>query len=258
MNNINFLFRKRIGIPENEVITFQNLDSVLEKTALSIPFENLCIIENRTKNITKENLTSKILKQNEGGLCYELNTILYLFLLENNLKPTLIRGVTYNHLQQQWSATGHTHVLNLLSHNGQTYIVDTGFGGNLPLKPVPLSGESVTSSNGEFRVERVESEQGDYILYMKLKYKDDDWKIGYAFNTKKEVQNITELNQVQKIIMEHPESAFNKKPLITKITEKGNMTLTDNTFTQWIDRALNKESIDQKRFKELRKEYFNL
>ncbi|WP_353961052.1 arylamine N-acetyltransferase [Neobacillus sp. CF12] len=232
MSNINLLFRKRIGIPQNEVITFQNLDKVLEKTAKSIPFENLCIIENRTKEITRENLASKILKQHEGGLCYELNSILYFFLIENNLSPTLIRGVTYNHMQQQWSATGNTHVLNLITHNGQEYLVDTGFGGNLPLKPVTLSGETVASSNGEFRVDREDSEHGDYILYMKLNHKGEDWKIGYALNSKEKIQNINELNEVQKIIIDHPESAFNKKPLITKITDKGNITLTDTSFTQ--------------------------
>lgn len=258
MSNINLLFRKRIGIPQNEVITFQNLDKVLEKTAKSIPFENLCIIENRTKEITRENLASKILKQHEGGLCYELNSILYFFLIENNLSPTLIRGVTYNHMQQQWSATGNTHVLNLITHNGQEYLVDTGFGGNLPLKPVPLSGETVASSNGEFRVDREDSEHGDYILYMKLNHKGEDWKIGYALNSKEKIQNINELNEVQKIIIDHPESAFNKKTLITKITDKGNITLTDTSFTQWVDSALKKEIVDETRFKEIRKEYFNL
>lgn len=258
MSNINLLFRKRIGIPQNEVITFQNLDKVLEKTAKSIPFENLCIIENRTKEITRENLASKILKQHEGGLCYELNSILYFFLIENNLSPTLIRGVTYNHMQQQWSATGNTHVLNLITHNGQEYLVDTGFGGNLPLKPVPLSGETVASSNGEFRVDREDSEHGDYILYLKLNHKGEDWKIGYALNSKEKIQNINELNEVQKIIIDHPESAFNKKPLITKITDKGNITLTDTSFTQWVDSALKKEIVDETRFKEIRKEYFNL
>ncbi|MFJ5760251.1 arylamine N-acetyltransferase [Neobacillus sp. NPDC093182] len=258
MNNLNELFRNRLGIPQDEVITFHYLDSVLEKTAKTIPFENLCIIENRTKEITKENLTSKILQHNEGGLCYELNTILYLFLYENGFNPSLVRGVTYNPMNQQWSGTGNTHVVNLITHNGQVYLVDTGFGGNLPLKPVPLSGETVASSNGEFRVDHAESEHGDYILYMKLNRKDEDWKIGYAFNSKEEIHNITELNEVQRIIMEHPESAFNKKPLITKITDKGNITLTDTSFTQWVDRALNKEVIDEKRFNEIKKEYFNL
>ena len=57
MNALNLLFRKRIGIAENEVITFESLEQVLEKTAQTIPFENLCVIENRTCEIpTKENL----------------------------------------------------------------------------------------------------------------------------------------------------------------------------------------------------------
>ncbi|WHY03198.1 arylamine N-acetyltransferase [Neobacillus sp. DY30] len=258
MNDLNVLFRNRVGIPQNEVITFHYLDNVLEKTAKSIPFENLCIIENRMKEITKENLTSKILEQNEGGLCYELNTILYLFLNENHFNPTLVRGVTYNHMEQQWSATGNTHVLNLITHNGQVFIVDTGFGGNLPLKPVPLSGECVASINGEFRVDPVESEHGDYILFMKLNRKDEEWKIGYAFNSKDKVHNLTDLNDVQRIIVEHPESAFNKKPLITKITDNGNITLTDTSFTEHDFHTLNKETIDERRFNEIRKEYFNL
>jgi N-hydroxyarylamine O-acetyltransferase len=258
MNNVNELFRDRVGIAQDKKITFEYLDTVLEKTAKTIPFENLCIIEKRTKEITKENLTSKLLQQNEGGLCYELNTILFLFLSENGFNPSLVRGVTYNHMNQQWSGTGNTHVLNLMTHNGQIYLVDTGFGGNLPLKPIPLSGETVASSNGEFRVERADWEHGDYILYMKLNRKDEDWKIGYAFNSKESIQNISELNEVQRIIVEHPESAFNKKPLITKITDKGNITLTDTSFTQWVDRTLNKENIDEKRFNEIRKDYFNL
>jgi N-hydroxyarylamine O-acetyltransferase len=258
MNNVNELFRDRVGIAQDKKIAFEYLDTVLEKTAKTIPFENLCIIEKRTKEITKDNLTSKLLHQNEGGLCYELNTILYLFLSENGFNPSLVRGVTYNHMSQQWSGTGNTHVLNLITHNGQIYLVDTGFGGNLPLKPIPLSGETVASSNGEFRVERADSEHGDYILYMKLNRQDEDWKIGYAFNSIKSIQNMSELNEVQRIIVEHPESAFNKKPLITKITDKGNITLTDTSFTQWVDRTLNKENIDEKRFNEIRKDYFKL
>jgi N-hydroxyarylamine O-acetyltransferase len=258
MSEFNLLFRNRIGFPQDEVITFQNLDMVLEKTAKSIPFENLCIIEKRTKEITKENITSKILEQNEGGLCYELNSILYLFLCENGFNPTLIRGVTFNQMNQKWSATGNTHVVNLITHNGQVYLVDTGFGGFLPLKPVPLSGETVASINGEFRVDHEESEHGDYIMYMKLNRKDETWKIGYAFNTKEEIQNMNELNEVQKIIIEHPESAFNKTPLITKLTDKGNITLTDTSYTEWVHGALNKENINEKRFKQLRKDYFHL
>ncbi|OIK15711.1 arylamine N-acetyltransferase [Bacillus sp. MUM 116] len=258
MTNINIQFRNRIGFPEYEPITFDNLATVLEKSAKSIPFENLCIIANRTNEITKENLINKIIRNNEGGLCYELNGILHIFLLENGFDAKLIYGVVYDHKNQRWSTTGRSHVANIITHNGEKYLVDTGFGANLPLKPVPLTGEIITSSNGKFRVEKVQTEHGNYILYMKLKYKDAVWKIGYAFDTTKAITDHSELNNVQKIIIEHPESSFNKKPLITQLTDKGSVTLTDNSVTEWIDGKVEKQDIDPKRYKVLAKNFFGI
>ncbi|NEW09072.1 arylamine N-acetyltransferase [Paenibacillus sp. SYP-B3998] len=256
MNELNGLFRKRIGIPENEKLTFGTLDNILERTATALPFENLCILSNKTRAITKENLINKILVKNEGGLCYQLNPLLYFFLVENGFNAVLVRGEVYNYATEDWSNLGRTHVAILLQHEGQTYLVDTGFGGNLPLKPVPLNGETTSSMNGEFRVKAMESDYGDYILEMKLKYKDVDWKIGYAFDTKRPLEDLSELNEVQGIITQHKESRFNKTPLITQLKSNGNVTLTDTSFTQWIDGKSKKEQIDNVRFKELAKQHF--
>ncbi|MEJ8547575.1 arylamine N-acetyltransferase family protein [Brevibacillus borstelensis] len=258
MSKLNAFFRKRIGIPADEQITFERLEIVLEKTAKSIPFENLCIIENKTSEITKENLVNKMLVKKEGGLCYELNSILYYFLIENGFDAVLARGVVYNNETQVYQTIGRTHVTILVVHEEQTYLMDTGFGGNLPLKPVPLTGETVTSDNGEFRVKKVDSEHGDYILEMKLKYKDTAWRIGYAFDSRKPITDVSECNEIQSIIAEHPESPFNKSPLITRMTSSGNMTLTDATFTQWVDGVVTKEKVDDARFKELLKAQFGL
>lgn len=258
MTNLNILFRKRIGIPSNEKIPFEKLDQVLEKTAKTIPFENLCIIREKTNEITKDNLINKILEQNEGGLCYELNSILYLFLIENGFNASLIRGVIYDHNNQQWNTIGKTHVAILINHNDLYYLVDSGFGGNLPLKPVPLNGEIITSNNGEFRVDRIESEHGNHIFYMKLRHKDKDWKIGYAFDSKEVMKTLTALNEVQKLIVEHPESAFNKQTLITRLTDNGNITLTETSFTEWVDGKFKKKEIDNQSFQALAKEYFGL
>lgn len=258
MSDLNVLFRKRIGIPEDEELTFEKLNELLVKTAEKIPFENLCIMENRTRELTSENIMDKILLQNEGGLCYELNYILYLFLMENGFDTTLIRGVVYNQMKQEWSKTGKTHVATLLQYNGKFYLVDTGFGGNLPLKPVPLSGETVSSTNGDFRVERVDSEHGDYLLHMKIKHKDPNFRIGYAFDSNDHVKRVEDLEEIQTIIKEHPESAFNKRPLITKLTSKGNMTLTSETYTEWVDGQETKKGIDENIFNDLKSKYFSL
>lgn len=67
MSGLNALFRKRIGIPEDEQITFEHLDTVLEKTAKNIPFENFCIIGNKTSEITRESLVNKMLVKKKAA-----------------------------------------------------------------------------------------------------------------------------------------------------------------------------------------------
>jgi N-hydroxyarylamine O-acetyltransferase len=258
MSNINALFRKRIGISEEEKITFDKLDNILEKTAKNIPFENLCIIKNQTRKISKENLIHKILVRKEGGLCYELNSLLYLFLIENNFDAVLARGVVYDHTAQDYLTLGRTHVTIIVTHKKQKYLLDTGFGGNLPLKPVPFSGETVSSNNGQFRIKKKNSELGDYVLEQKLKHKDKDWKIGYTFDSKKTITDISEFNEIQTIIAENPASPFNKTPLITMLTDRGNITLTNESFTQWIDGRVTKEKIDNLKFNALLKQYFGI
>lgn len=257
MNNIDTFFRNRIGFPRDEKVTIGNLDKVLEKTALSLPFENLRIIDGRSEKLTEENLLKKIFQYNEGGLCYELNPILYLFLAENGLNVSMVRGTTFNQEQKRWNRLRGTHVANLLEYNGRHYLVDCGYGGNLPLKPVPLNGETVSSKVGEFRVGKLDSEYGDYVLYMKRKYKDDDWTIGYAFNTKERISNISQLQEVQRLIEEHEESPFNKTPLIVKLTDKGSMTLTKTSYTEWADGKMKKEEINEQQFYKIKEEIFN-
>jgi N-hydroxyarylamine O-acetyltransferase len=258
MQKLTPFFHKRIGIPNNQTITFEKLPEVLEKTAQNIPFENLSLIENKTRKITKENIINKIVDRHEGGLCYELNPLFFFYLKENGFKAVLTDGVVYNHAAGEYHQLGRTHVTLLLNHNEQMYLIDTGFGGNLPLKPVPLSGETISSYNGEFRIKKVNHENGDYCLEMKLKHKDTDWKIGYAFDSRNSIDDVANLNAVQTIIADHPKSSFNKHPLITRLTENGNITITDTTFTQWADGILTKETIDHVKFKELAKQHFGL
>lgn len=258
MTNLNQLFRVRIGFPDKEDITFDKLDLVLEKTAKTIPFENLCIIKKNFKEITKDQVINKILKRNEGGLCYELNTILYYFLKENGFNVELFRAIVYNVESRSWSKTGRTHVFNLLMHNGQQYVVDTGFGTNLALKPVPLNGNIASSSNGDFRVRKDASEHGDFLFQMKLKHRDEDWVNGYIFDSTRPLKDVTELNEVQQLIAESPFSAFNKGALVTKLTDNGNIILTGKNLTQRVNGKEIKEEIDHVKFIEHANKHFGL
>lgn len=140
MEDMKARFLKRIGLTldEHEPIAFEHVDRILEQATLTLPFENLCVVEQRTKPISRESLIEKVLVQKEGGLCYELNPTLYYFLLDAGFDVKLTRGAVFDTAAGAFTTTGRTHVAILLHHEGQTYLIDTGFGGNLPLKPVPL------------------------------------------------------------------------------------------------------------------------
>lgn len=95
-------------------------------------------------------------------------------------------------------------------------------------------------------------------LELKLKHKDQDWRIGYTFDSKRPVKEVSEFNEIQKNLIEKEESPFNKNPLVTQLTDKGNRTLTDTTSTEWAEGELRKDKIDCERFKELTKLFFGI
>ncbi|CAN7494995.1 arylamine N-acetyltransferase [Rossellomorea sp. LjRoot5] len=257
MNNLDKLFRKRIQYSSADPVTFQDLDIILEKMANHIPFENVCIVEGRSRKLTKDNLLNKMLLMNEGGLCYELNSLLYLFLIESGFEASLIQGAVYDHALGTFGRIGRTHVAVKVCHEKQYYILDGGFGGNIPMKPVPLSGETVSSANGEFRIRAGKTAYGDYRLEMKLKHKDTDWRTGYAFDSKRTIKDVRFLDDVRVTVEEHPDSPFNKHLLLTKRTDDGSVTLTDTSFTQWEKGNVKKSEINSEEYQELLNLWFS-
>lgn len=262
MKKLSTMFLERIGLKATDAVTFEGLGQILQQAAMTIPFENLSLFGNSpgSASITEKRLQDKILVHNQGGLCYELNALLYFFLVENGFNVTLTRGVVFNQERGEFLTLGRTHVLVLLAHEGETYLLDTGFGGNLPLLPVPLSGETVHSRNGSFRVKKTENSTfpGDHILEMKLAHIPDNWRTGYAFYANQPLEAIAELDEIQEIIAVHPESSFNKQRLITRLTETGNITLTDTTITRRDQGVVTKKSISPEQFPELLEQYFGV
>jgi N-hydroxyarylamine O-acetyltransferase len=249
--DINTLFRKRIGLSQKEEITFEKLGYVLDRVSQAIPFDNLAVMESRKINITNEYLVQKILENNEGGLCYEVNPLFYLFLIKNGFNVKMLTGNVYDKENHQFQTIGKTHVTILLYHEGKPFLIDTGFGSNLPLKPVPLSGETVTSKNGEFRVKELEAKTGKYLLEIKLKDKHTEWKKGYAFLVDSPIKSMDELNEIKDIIFEHEKSPFNKHPLVSYFTEGGRTVLTDTYLRHWENGVMRKEDIDNEKFEEM-------
>ncbi|MBK4204581.1 arylamine N-acetyltransferase [Bacillus spizizenii] len=210
---------------EKDHVSFGDLPLFLKAMAYRFPFENRAVLAKENYKVTKEDLWRRLVKEQHGGLCYDLNGFLYFVLREAGFQVKLIRGTIYAGKQEEW-ALDRTHAAVLLSAEKGEYIVDIGFGINLALQPIPLSGETVQSSVGSFRIKEEETEKGSHVLLMD---KGEGWQIGYAFTL--EESNAGDLDDMKDMIHSHEKSPFNKSLLASKLTPNGRMVMSDRHFT---------------------------
>ena len=57
----------------------------------------------------------------------------------------------------------------------------------------------------------------------------NEWKIGYAFTDPIDEKKV---NKIQKVIVEHKESPFNKGAITCKLTTYGHISLTNKNYTE--------------------------
>ncbi|MBJ8187119.1 arylamine N-acetyltransferase [Bacillus cereus] len=247
-------FFARLNIEEKETVSFEGLPSIMYAMSQSVPFENLNILENNFTEISKENLEQKILLNNRGGLCYELNPTMYYFLKDSKFDVHLVSGTVYNNANSIW-AVDSGHIATVLKYHNELYLIEVGFGSYLPLAPVPFSGEVVHSVTGDYRIRKETTEKSNYILEMRKNNEfldqssTNDWTVGYAFHL--EEVNVEKANAAQKIIVEHEGSPFNKVPLIVKLTENGHASLTKDSLTIAKNGKKTKETVTEEQYKNL-------
>ncbi|MTH54067.1 arylamine N-acetyltransferase [Bacillus mangrovi] len=252
---MNKAFLERIGLPETASL---DLGQILTAFYSTIPFENLGIIRGERTGLDEASLTEKIVNQRRGGVCYELNALLYYFLLENGLDVRLIQGTVYNHAKGSWSLSG-THAALLMTNEKGVFLVDAGFGTNVAGVPIPMNGEAVQTASGQFRVLRQETEEGTHLLQMKLAYEEaGEWKTGYAFCADQPIYT-EELTAMQHKIHTHPDSPFNKAPLAAMRTADGGYkSLSPQSFTVTNSEGKVKQEIGEKEFAEVAEREFGL
>lgn len=217
-------FLKKIGY-EGQSITVDDLPVVLKQMAYTFPFENRAVLNKQSYALNQEGLKQHLLEGNRGGLCYDLNPLLYYVLKEAGLSVQLLQGTVYIKEADTWAIDG-THVAIMLKHHNEHFLIDAGFGVNLPLQPVPFTEDWVEGASIRFRVKAKETEKGTHLLQLD---KGDGPEIGYAF-TLNEVDEDA-LCQMRHEIYENESSPFNKRPLASKLTPTGRVIVTEDHVT---------------------------
>ena len=179
-------YLKRIKSENYCNVSLENLQKLQKNHLLNIPFENLDLMRNIKTKINIEKFYNKIINENRGGFCFELN-MSFAWLLsqlgyENRIVAARVFSANPNYIPR-WS-----HVAIIVKLNGIEYLVDAGLSSCFRC-PVELIPEHVqTDLIGRLKISPADLKETANIencfnLYRCSTSDQTEWTRMYQFQT---------------------------------------------------------------------------
>ena len=221
MNPRDYLTRIRIEAAEEPSYRF------LEKLQLhhltNVPFENLDIIRGKEIILDEKLIYEKIVIRGRGGFCYEQNGLFYWLLDRLGFSTTMVSARVFMAEEDKFT-TEFDHMALLVSLDS-TYLVDVGFGDSF-IKPIEMEEGTVEDISGAYRLRASQPGPEEYLVQ---KREQDEWRAQYSFTTYPR-----QMSDFEGMCIFHqtaPESPFTQGPFCTMATERGRVTLSENSLT---------------------------
>ena len=208
---------------------------------LNVPFENLDIHLKTAIELDTDRIYEKIVINNRGGFCYELNGLF--FELLNSLGFDVKRISARVHVEDDQFSPEYDHLTLVVTINGAEYLTDVGFGEFIfgPLKlefDVPQK-----DPRGTYMVKKYDA---DHMVILRLE--NGDTKPEYMF--KNMGRDLKEFGSRCQYHQSDQRSHFMKKRMISLPTEYGRITLSGNTLKiKQRDKTSEKNLVDEFEFK---------
>ena len=208
-------YLNRISASTPTDISKAELDKLQLAHLQSVPFENLDISLRRKISLTEADIFNKVVYQNRGGFCYELNYCFYLLLKAYGFQVSLLSAQVFNGSEygQEFD-----HLLLLLEVDDKTLIADVGFGDSF-LKAVDIDG---SVSKEKYSNYRVITDNNHY--YLQKKQANEDWQIQYKFTLTPRL--LTEFETMAQYHQTSENSPFTQKSTCTIATPDGRFTIS--------------------------------
>ncbi|WP_069823757.1 arylamine N-acetyltransferase [Staphylococcus casei] len=228
-----------------------NLNEIIRKFTLSVPFENINVQNNMQLALNDQSMIRKITVENRGGFCYENNHLFKNYLRSKGFNNYIISG-KINTPFGYWSRDGsHMSVITVIK--GNKYVTDVGFG-DLPMVSIPLTEDKIVEDiNGKYKAKYINDKEFDL---MKFNEDDEVWEILYrATDIEKNLEDFKDNIEYNRF---DPNSIFVKKLIITQIKLYGRVTMTEKNLTITRNKEKTKLGIDKNNYKKYLNEYFNI
>lgn len=186
---------------------------------LNIPFENLDIHYGKKINLSIDKLYQKIIIDERGGFCYELNGLFYNLLKQIGFNAKLISARV--HAKNGDYSPEYDHLAIIVHIDENEYLVDVGFG-KFSLEPLRFQmTESIEDVLGQFKFDKL-----DIDYYRINEIIDNNLIPQYIFRDKE--RKLQEFEERCKFHQTSDNSHFTKNKLISITKKDGRITLNDS------------------------------
>jgi N-hydroxyarylamine O-acetyltransferase len=244
------LYLKRINYTGQLAPSAQLLWQLQEAHLLNVPFENLDIHNNIKIDLL--NSFNKVVLQNRGGFCYELNGLFYRLLKEIGYTVKMISARVYNTDNSSYGAE-FDHMAIIATIQNEEYLVDVGFG-EFALHPIKIEpGKDVIDPKGVFRIVPFDEQ---YLLVAKRNAQGIAVP-EYIFSRKERA--LAEFNDMCSYHQTSSDSHFTKKRICSLPTAAGRISLIGNTLNSTHNGSVTKRLLhDENEVKQVLHDYFKI
>ncbi|GCE48872.1 N-hydroxyarylamine O-acetyltransferase [Thermosporothrix hazakensis] len=213
---------QRIGYTGSLEPTTAVLRELHRKHLETVPFENLDIHIKRPIVLDETALYQKIVQQQRGGFCYELNGLFAQLLSTLGFEVDRLSAGVSNGEGSFGPDFDHMLLRVRCVDSPEDWLADVGFG-DCFLEPLRfVLDEEQEQANGSYRIEQGETPY--YVLYRRPLGKD--WNIEHRFTL--EPQPLEAFNEMCQYQQTSPQSHFTQRAVCSRVTPDGRITLRDD------------------------------
>lgn len=244
-------YLQRIGLDEIGMTPdAANLRLLQRRHLLTVPFENLDIHWKRPILLDTKAFYRKIVGENRGGFCYELNGLFNVLLNDLGYETKMVSARVPK--GDGVFSPEFAHMAIIVKIEDEEYVADVGFG-EFTAEPLKLTLDvEQEDPTGVFRISRYED---DYFFVEKKE--ENGWRGEDLFDTRP--RELSEYAGMCNFQQTSPESHFTQKKICTLMTERGRKTLTDSKFIVTTNGEKNETPVGSpEQFNEILKREFNI
>ena len=217
--NIN-AYLKRIKHRGSLAPTAETLRDLQVAHLLTVPFENLSIHAKQPIILENDALFAKIVEQQRGGFCYEVNGLFAALLDALGFKVEMLAAEVANAEGVFGPLFDH---LTLLVELEERWLADVGFGDSF-VEPLRLDERSEQrQSRGAYKIVA----DNEYLILMQRDNKDE-WKPQYRFTT--QPYKYADYSEMCRYHQTSPQSHFTQNRVCSRLTDEGRITISGMRF----------------------------